>query len=59
MKTYNIISLYGGAWLNAIENAAKVINDCLGINLTAREDWQKVQDLCSKMNLLFDENGNL
>lgn len=47
------------AWQTAIEEVATKVNSTLGISLTVKNDWQKLELLATEFGLRFDDNGNL
>lgn len=58
MYTIESDAICASAWDNAIENVAKCVNEVLGLNISTRE-WQKLEELANKLNIRFDENGEI
>ncbi len=54
-----IADLTALAWQTAIEEVATKVNSTLGLNLTVKNDWQKLESLATEFDLRFDNDGNL
>lgn len=54
-----IADLTALAWQTAIEEVATKVNSTLGLNLTVKNDWEKLESLATEFDLRFDNDGNL
>ena len=54
-----IDKLYGNAYETAINNIISIINNTLKTEFDYILDCEKFEHLAVKLNLEFDENGNL
>ena len=57
MNTYTIGMLNGYAWECAIANVGKIIGKT--DRKAALNSWYKICEICSKLGVKFDENGEI
>lgn len=57
MNAYTIGMLHGYAWECAIANVGKIIGKA--DRKAALNSWYKICEICSKLGVKFDENGEI
>lgn len=57
-ESYTIEDIYASAWEGAIEEVAKILNDELETNFSL-QDWAKLERVAERLNIKFDENGEI
>ena len=51
--------MFGASYQYGLESVIDVLNAELGLNLSYRDDWEAVHNICDTFGIKFDENGNI
>ena len=51
--------MFGALYQDGLESVIDVLNAELGLNLSYRDDWEAVHNICDIFGIKFDENGNI
>ena len=59
MKTYEVDEFVTDKYRELLGKVICEINRTLGTSFTLENDWDKVENLCRRLKVTFDENGNI